>query len=161
MDVRETGATGYHVADLLREIDDINVELAAESVVVAAFGMGERAAESGERLVAALRHVVERVGDEDADPARPFAEPPPWGPLDLPPRDAFFAPQEPVALEDAAGRVAAESLAAYPPGIPNVLPGERISPETIEFIRDVIEGGGMLRGAVDRTLKTIRVVREG
>jgi arginine decarboxylase len=161
VDVRATGATGYHVADLLREVDDINVELAAETVVVAAFGMGERAAESGERLVAALRRVVERLGAEDEDPARPFAEPPPWGPLDLPPRDAFLAPQEAVALEDAAGRIAAESLAAYPPGIPNVLPGERIEVETIEFIRDVIEGGGMLRGAVDRTLKTIRVVREG
>ena len=161
VDVRATGATGYHVADLLREIDDINLELAAETVVVAAFGMGERAAESGERLVAALGRVVERLGAEDEDPARPFAEPPPWGPLDLPPRDAFLAPQEAVALEDAAGRVAAESLAAYPPGIPNVLPGERIEAETIRFIRDVIEGGGMLRGAVDRTLKTIRVVREG
>ena len=161
VDVRATGATGYHVADVLREVDDINVELAAETVVVAAFGMGERAGESGERLVAALRRVVERLGAEDEDPARPFAEPPPWGPLDLPPRDAFLAPQEAVALEDAAGRIAAESLAAYPPGIPNVLPGERIEPETIEFIRDVIEGGGMLRGAVDRTLKTIRVVREG
>jgi arginine decarboxylase len=161
VDVRGTGATGYHVADLLREVDDINVELAAETVVVAAFGMGERAAGSGERLVAALRRVVERLGAEDEDPARPFAEPPPWGPLDLPPRDAFLAPQEAVALEDSAGRIAAESLAAYPPGIPNVLPGERIEAETIEFIRDVIEGGGMLRGAVDRTLKTIRVVREG
>ena len=161
VDVRATKATGYHVADLLREIDDINVELAAESVVVAAFGMGERAAESGERLVAALRRAVERLGAEGADPARPFAEPPPWGPLDLPPRDAFFAPQEAVALAEAGGRIAAESLAAYPPGIPNVLPGERIETETIEFIRDVIEGGGMLRGAADRTLKTIRVVREG
>jgi lysine decarboxylase len=160
VDVRGTGATGYHVADLLRELDDINVELAAETVVVAAFGMGERAAESGERLVRGLGHVAERLGAEEREPAKPFAEPPPWGPLDLPPRDAFFAPQEPVPLEQAAGRIAAESLAAYPPGIPNVLPGERIEPQTIEFIRDVIAGGGMLRGAVDRTLKTVRVVRE-
>jgi len=68
--------------------------------------------------------------------------------------------QEAVTLEHAAGRIAAEALAAYPPGIPNVLPGERIEPETIEFVRDVIAGGGMLRGAVDRTLKTVRVVRE-
>jgi lysine decarboxylase len=161
VDVRATGVTGYRVAELLREIDDINVELAAETVVVSAFGMGERAAHSGERLVAALARAAERLGAEDREPARPFADPPPWGPLDLPPRDAFFAPQEPVALEDAAGRIAAESLAAYPPGIPNVLPGERIEAETIDFIRDVIAGGGMLRGASDRTLKTIRVVVEG
>jgi arginine decarboxylase len=160
VDVRATGATGFRVAELLREIDDINVEMAAETVAVAAFGMGEHAAESGERLVAALRVAAERLGAEDIEPARPFAEPPPWGPLDLPPREAFFASQEPVPLEQAAGRIAAEALAAYPPGIPNVLPGERIEPGTIEFIRDVIAGGGMLRGAVDRTLKTVRVVRE-
>ena len=63
-------------------------------------------------------------------------------------------------LERAEGRIAAESLAAYPPGIPNVLPGERVGAETLDFIREVIAGGGMLRGAVDRSLKTIRVVRE-
>lgn len=160
VDVRATGATGYRVADLLREIDDINVELAAETVIVAAFGMGERAGESGGRLAAALRTAADRIGAEDKQPLMPFADPPPWGPLDLPPREAFFAPQEAVALEHAAGRIAAEALAAYPPGIPNVLPGERIEPETIEFVRDVIAGGGMLRGAVDRTLKTVRVVRE-
>ena len=160
VDVRATGVTGYRVAELLREIDDINVELAAETVVVAVFGMGEHAAESGERLVAALLVAAERLGAEDKEPLKPFAEPPPWGPLDLPPRDAFFAPQEAVPLDRAAGRIAAEALAAYPPGIPNVLPGERIEPDTIAFIRDVIAGGGMLRGAVDRTLKTVRVVSE-
>jgi arginine decarboxylase len=160
VDVRGTGATGYQVAELLRALDDINVELATETVVVAAFGMGEHAGESTARLVAALRHVVDELGSTEREPARPFAQPPPWGPLDLPPRAAFFAPQEPVPLEQAMGRIAAESLAAYPPGIPNVLPGERIEAETIDFVRDVIAGGGMLRGAVDRTLKTIRVVRE-
>jgi hypothetical protein len=41
-----------------------------------------------------------------------------------------------------------------------VLPGERVGAETLDFIREVIAGGGMLRGAVDRSLKTIRVVRE-
>ena len=42
------------------------------------------------------------------------------------PREAFLGPQEIVPAEEAVGRVAAESLAAYPPGIPNVLPGERL-----------------------------------
>jgi lysine decarboxylase len=65
-----------------------------------------------------------------------------------------------VALERAEGRIAAESLAAYPPGIPNVLPGERIEAETLDFIRDALASGGMLRGAVDRTMRTIRVVIE-
>jgi lysine decarboxylase len=55
------------------------------------------------------------------------------------------------------GRVAAEALAAYPPGIPNVLPGERLTAETLAYIRRSLEHGGSLRGASDRKLTTIRV----
>jgi arginine/lysine/ornithine decarboxylase len=58
------------------------------------------------------------------------------------------------------GRLAAESLAAYPPGIPNVLPGERLTQETVDYIRTVVEHGGWVRGAVDRSLRTVRVVVE-
>jgi arginine decarboxylase len=160
IDVRGTGATGNRMAALLRELDDINLELASETVVVAVFGIAEPAAESLARLLAALRHAVAELGERDLGTARPFAPPPPWGPLELSPREAFLARQEAVPLGEAAGRIAAESLAAYPPGVPNVLPGERISAETVEFIRDTLSHGGTLRGAVDRTLETIRVVVE-
>jgi lysine decarboxylase len=56
--------------------------------------------------------------------------------------------------------VAAEGLATYPPGIPNVLPGERLSAETLDYVRDALDHGGSLRGAADRTLRTVRVVIE-
>jgi arginine decarboxylase len=75
------------------------------------------------------------------------------------PREAFFGPQEVVAADEAAGRVAAESLAAYPPGIPNVLPGERLTAETIRYVRHALDLGGSLRGASDRRLRTVRVAR--
>jgi arginine decarboxylase len=160
VDVRGTGATGHRVAALLRELDDINLELASDTVIVAVFGFGEPAAESAVRLVAALRRAAAKLGERGPGPAPPFAPPPPWGPLELSPRAAFFGPQEAVPLAAAAGRIAAESLAAYPPGVPNVLPGERISAETVEFIRETLSHGGTLRGAVDRTLETVRVVVE-
>ena len=76
------------------------------------------------------------------------------------PRDAFLGPQEAVPVGDAVGRIAAESLAAYPPGIPNVLPGERLTAETLDYIHTTLEHGGSLRGASDRKLDTIRVVVE-
>jgi arginine/lysine/ornithine decarboxylase len=76
------------------------------------------------------------------------------------PREAFFGPQEAVPIEQAVGRIASESLAAYPPGVPNVLPGERLTRETVDYINEVVEHGGWVRGAVDRSLKTIRVVIE-
>ena len=160
VDVRGTGSTGTRVASLMRELDDINLELAAENVIVAVFGMGEDAAASADRLVSSMRHAVEALGAEEEIPRRPFAAPPPWGRLEMSPRQAFLGPQEPVEFADAVGRLAAESLAAYPPGIPNVLPGERLTQETIDYISAVVEHGGWVRGAVDRSLRTVRVVVE-
>src|SRR5215208_36891 len=158
IDVRGTGSTGVRLAKLMRELDDVNLELEAENVIVAVFGAGEDAVESAQRLVTALRHAVETLGAEEELPKRPFTPPPPWGSLELPPRDAFFGPQEVGPFSEAAGKIAAESLAAYPPGIPNVLPGERLTRETVDYINEVVEHGGWVRGAVDRSLKTIRVV---
>lgn len=160
VDVRGTGATGHRIARLMRDRDDVNLELFAENVVVAVFGLGERAGETGERLAAALEHAVERVGEDAGGEHRPFAEPPPWGPTELSPRDAFLASQEVVPFDEAEDRVAAESLAAYPPGVPNVLPGERLTRATLDYIADSVAHGGMVRGASDRTLATIRVVIE-
>ena len=154
VDVRGLGATGHRVARLMREQDDINLELFSENVVVAVFGIGERAARTGERLVTALEHASERIGEEGAEPLPPFAEPPPWGPTELSPREAFLAGQEVVPFDEAEGRVAAESLAAYPPGVPNVLPGERLTRPTLDYIADSVAHGGLVRGASDRTLKT-------
>ena len=160
VDVRGTGATGHRIARMMREQDDINLELFAENVVVAVFGIGERAADTGARLVEALEHACARLGEDEEEPLPPFAEPPPWGPTELSPREAFLAGQEVVGFGDAEGRVAAESLAAYPPGVPNVLPGERLTGPTLEYIADSVAHGGLVRGASDRTLKTIRVVAE-
>jgi arginine decarboxylase len=160
IDVRGTGATGHRIAQLMREKDDVVLELFSENVIVAVFGMGETETASADRLVEALRHAVEQIGPSDLDERRAFAEPPPWGPLELAPRDAFLGPQDVVPFEQAEGRIAAESLAAYPPGVPNVLPGERLTGPTIAYIADSLAHGGLVRGASDRTLRTIRVVTE-
>jgi lysine decarboxylase len=56
--------------------------------------------------------------------------------------------------------VAAESLAAYPPGIPNVLPGERLTGETLDYITESLAHGGFVRGPADRALRTLRVAVE-
>jgi len=160
VDVRGTGATGHRIARLMRESDDVNLELFSEHVVVAVFGIGERASRTGARLVAALRHAIERLGEDPDEPEEPFAEPPPWGPMELSPREAFLSRQEAVPFGSAAGRIAAESLAAYPPGVPNVLPGERLTRPTLAYVAASVAHGGLVRGASDRTLATIRVVAE-
>jgi lysine decarboxylase len=160
IDVRGTGATGYELAAVMLAEDDIIFELFGENVVVAVFGMAEKVGPEVERLVAALRHAVDRLDVPGGREHEPFAPPPPWGALAMSPREAFLGPQEAVPLVEAAGRIAAESLAAYPPGVPNVLPGERLTAPTIEYVQRTLEHGGMLRGATDRKLRTIRVVIE-
>lgn len=161
VDVRGIAATGYELAPLLRELGDINLELYGQNVIVAVFGMGERMIPEAARLVHALQAAVERVGLDPAGAGASFAAPPPWGELAMTPRAAFLGAQEAVPAEAAAGRIAAESLATYPPGYPNVLPGERLTTETLAYIQDTLAQGGSVRGASDRLLRTVRVVVEG
>jgi arginine decarboxylase len=161
VDVRGTSASGFELARLVREQSDVLLELAGENVLVAVFGMGEPAGLAAKRVIGALRQAVDTIAEQPGapDPSE-FAPPPPWGELVMTPREAFLGPQEVVATAEAVGRVAAESLAAYPPGIPNVLPGERLTAETLEYIEQTLAHGGSLRGASDRELRTLRVALE-
>ena len=62
--------------------------------------------------------------------------------------------------DQAAGRVSADSLAAYPPGVPNVLPGEVITAEVVDFLRETARSPyGWVRGSVDPLTDHLRVVR--
>ena len=121
IDVRGAGVTGYELATAMRERGGVNFELAGENVVVGLFGMAEPAAPQGRRLIAALRDSLASMGDRADRTREHFSPPPPWGDLVMAPREAFLARQDVVAAADAVGRIAAESLATYPPGIPNVL----------------------------------------
>lgn len=159
IDVRETGSTGYRLAKAAFSTSNIDLELYSENVVVAIFGLGEPAGPAGERLVAGLRKAVEELAADSAPPDEKLAPPPPWGELVMTPREAFLGPQEVVPFDAAAGRIAAEGLAAYPPGIPNVLPGERLTAETLDYIRESVAHGGYVRGGSDRELNTLRVAR--
>ena len=161
VDVRGIAASGYEMAGLLREIGDINLELYGQNVIVAVFGLGERRLPEAKRLVEALREAAVRVGPDPGGEAASFAAAPPWGELAMTPREAYLGAQEVVPAAQAVGRIAAESLATYPPGIPNVLPGERLTAETLAYIQGTLELGGSIRGASDRLLHTVRVVVEG
>src|SRR3954452_2142372 len=160
IDVRGTGASGYEIARLLLDGDDVNLELFGQNVIVAVFVMAEPVAQEAELLLSALRRAVDNLPESDGRSGGQFAPPPPWGELAMSPRDAFLGPQEVVPFGEAAGRIAAESLAAYPPGIPNVLPGERLTAETLDYVQQALDHGGSLRGASDRKLRTVRVAVE-
>jgi arginine decarboxylase len=158
IDVRGLAASGYELAPHLRQIGDINLELYGQNVIVAVFGMGERGLPVARRLVRALQEVAAEVGLDPGGAHESFAAAPPWGELVLTPRAAYLGPQQVVPAPEAVGRIAAESLATYPPGIPNVLPGERLTAETLEYVQRTLQQGGSVRGASDRLLRSVRVV---
>jgi arginine decarboxylase len=74
------------------------------------------------------------------------------------PAEAFFAKADNVRLEAAAGRVAAEMVSPYPPGIPWILPGERITKAHVQFFAEGMRAGMFPLDAVDMKLKKVRVV---
>ena len=73
------------------------------------------------------------------------------------PRDAFFGPAEDVPAEEAAGRIAAEMITPYPPGIPVVLPGERLTEPVLRYLLSGRDAGMNLPDPSDPHLATIRV----
>lgn len=75
----------------------------------------------------------------------------------VPPRHAFFAPTETVSIGEARGRVCAELIAPYPPGIPVIAPGEEITSAAIAALRQARSAGIRIAYAADPSLDTIRV----
>jgi hypothetical protein len=131
-------------------------------MLVAVFGIAEPVEKSCRRLRRGLEEALVPVARRVRGRKRiPLGRPPRWGPLAMTPREAFLGRQEIVPIEKARGRVAAESLAAYPPGIPNVFPGERLTAQTISYIQRTLDQGGTIRGLSDPTLRTVRVAAEG
>ena len=76
----------------------------------------------------------------------------------LAPRDAFFAPNETVSAAAAVGRVSAELIAPYPPGVPVLAPGELITADALDALREVRADGGRIAYAADPTLATFQVI---
>jgi lysine decarboxylase len=94
-------------------------------------------------------------------PPRPAAASTVWSMVAevvMSPRDAYFAPRRRVPWTEAVGRIAAETAAPYPPGIPALAPGERISPEILGALRDEAAAGSRMAYCSDPSLETLLVV---
>jgi lysine decarboxylase len=158
LDTRATGCTGYEVADALRNAYDAMVELATVATMVCVLGIGQPA-EALVRFAGDVDETVKRIQRPGA-PIQALVRGP--GALDnemvVAPRDAFLGDSNVVALEDAIGRISCESIAGYPPGIPALLPGERITADTANYLRELVASGARLHGAADPTMATIHVL---
>ena len=104
-----------------------------------------------------------RTAAENFDRPRPIALPAPAEiqlETVMAPRDAFFAAVEQVPADEAAGRIAAEQITPYPPGIPAVVPGEQLTNSIVEYLRTGVAAGMNVPDAADTTLSTFRVVAQ-
>src|SRR3954471_3431723 len=160
LDVRGTGRTGYEIADALRRSYDVHLELPMQATVVFIVGLGEGAA-ALRRLAGDVDEVVKRLSEPGATtpivaPATSLRHE-----VALPPREAFLGDAEQVAVDAAVGRISCESIASYPPGVPALLPGERIMAETVTYLRELAASGARLHGASDPGFNTINVLWEG
>ena len=93
--------------------------------------------------------------------AASFLALPPIPKTALAPRDAYFARSEYVDVGAAEGRVAAETIVFYPPGIPVLAPGDVIDRETLRYLRAMRAVGAHVVGAADMSLRTVTVIAEG
>jgi lysine decarboxylase len=159
IDVRSTGCTGYEVAAALRGAYDIHVELATHATMVLVLGVGEPL-EALARFAHDFEQTVHRMKRPGSAPALVRASGALENEVVVPPREAFLGAAEVLAVDDADGRVSAEAIAGYPPGIPALLPGERITTEVIAYLRELRDAGARLHGASDPAFRTICVLRD-
>ncbi len=159
VDVRRTGCTGYEVAAALRADYDIFVELATHSTLVLVVGLAQPV-DQLERLSHDFAETVRRI----TRPAETVAIVRAPGALEhetvMAPRDAFLGRAEAVPVDEALGRISCESVAGYPPGVPALLPGERVTAEVVSYLRELTSAGARLHGAADPTFATVRVLIE-
>jgi lysine decarboxylase len=152
-----TGAHGVHVeADLLAA--GVPVEMADRDTIVGVVTVADDAA-SIERFTRSLAASIERHRGTPrtlAPTAAWIVEPN----LAVAPRTAFFGRSEPVAVADAVGRVSAELIAPYPPGVPVLAPGERITERTLRALLDARADGVRIAYARSRELETIDVLAD-
>jgi arginine/lysine/ornithine decarboxylase len=158
IDLDALGVSGYDAADWMREKHRIDLHLSDHRRISAQFTHADDEG-SAERLLSALRDLSGHAAD-----LRPASSVDVPDPSDLRleqamlPRDAFFGAVEQIPAERAEGRVAAEMLTPYPPGIPAVLPGERLDAAVLRYLRSGTAAGMVIPDAADPTAASIRVV---
>jgi arginine/lysine/ornithine decarboxylase len=158
VDLHELGISGYQAADWLRAHRAVDVGLSDHRRIEAQLSLADDAETAGVLLEALS--ALARAAEGLPTPA----------PVDLPspealeteavmlPRDAFFARLEDVPLREAEGRICAEQVTPYPPGIPLLIAGERVTAPIVRYGQAVARLGGVIADAADSKLETIRVV---
>ena len=151
---RAVGLAGVEVYDILRDEYDIQLEFGDIANILAYVSVGDRVKDI-ERLVSALAD-IKRIYRKD--PSRlmkvEYIDPI----VDATPKDAFYAEKKSLPIEETVNKTAAEFLMCYPPGIPILAPGERITKEILDYVRYAKRKGCQITGPEDMTIQRLQVM---
>ncbi|MDO8212273.1 aminotransferase class I/II-fold pyridoxal phosphate-dependent enzyme [Conexibacter sp. CPCC 206217] len=160
VDVRGTGVPATTVAALLRDVHDVQPELSTHTSIVFVIPLGMTAT-TAEHVADALREAVaDGARGSSSIPESVLAAPPSAERPRCSPREAFLGRVERVRRSAAIGRLSAEAISAYPPGIPALLPGEPITRRALDQLLSLHAAGLRLHGASDPDLNTLVVTAE-
>ncbi|WP_304523819.1 aminotransferase class I/II-fold pyridoxal phosphate-dependent enzyme [Actinoplanes sp. DH11] len=158
IDVRGLGISGYQAGDWLRAGCQVDVGSADQCHVGVQISYADDD-DTERRLLDGLRSLVRDAGRFENQPQADLPAP---RTLELEsvmsPRQAFFGRTEQVPVDDAAGRIAAEMISPYPPGVPVLVPGERINEAALDYLTTGVRAGMLVPDAADPAMKTVRVV---
>lgn len=157
--VKDLGLTGYEVEKWLRDRHNIEVEMSDLYNILCLITLGDTEREAN-ILVDALKDLADECEHrvEKVEPLQVLLPDIPI--LALTPRDAFYSDTEVIPFEESAGRIIAEFIMVYPPGIPIFIPGEIITKENLHYTQKNLEAGLPVQGPEDDEIKTIRVIKE-
>lgn len=151
------GLTGYELKNLL--FDEFNLDLEqADYYAALAIVTFANEKEDLDRLVEALGVIAERY--KDGKPLAAATRFPKQPEMVMFPREAYFAPKKPVKWEACQGKICGEMIVPYPPGIPVIYNGERMSEEVWHFLDEYRAHNGHLQGPSDSTLETVLIIEE-
>lgn len=150
----DIGLAGIEVYDILRDEYDIQIEFGDIGNILAYLSIGDRAQEI-ERLVSALAEIRRRFQkDKSGLLDQEYIDPQ----VVTSPQEAFYAEKCSLPLRETEGKVCSEFVMCYPPGIPILAPGERITPEILDYIEYAKAKGCNMTGPEDPDILRLNVL---
>lgn len=156
--VKNLGMTGFEAESWLREQYNIEVELSDLYNILCLVTIGD-SLETISPLIQALCQMSETAHIQAKELIDIQTLIPELPELRLTPRRAFYSETETIPLKDAVGRIMAEVIYVYPPGIPVLIPGEIITKNNLHYIVQHLEAGLPVKGPEDPTVHSIKVVK--
>ena len=150
----DVGLAGIQVYDMLRDEYDIQIEFGDLGNILAYLSIGDRVQEV-ERLVSALAEIRRRFrGDPSGLMTQEYIEPI----VVASPQEAFYAPKKSLPIMETEGHICSEFVMCYPPGIPILAPGEKITADILKYISYAHEKGCQMTGPQDAKIENLNVL---